>query len=333
MANTFYYGSSTTPADNPVKQVVIHGLSTDIRDDSFLQVGDTITVTFTYGNTAESPTMKLFNGSVDQEKAITGDNGHFIKAQNLDQSLVNMWRAGLTCGFCYVEIGGSSYWVLTNSEIATATDFGRVKITNSIEGVTDKENTAISVVAAEEIIQSRPVSTLAYQGLGENENTTLMGTLTYTNSIGAQQEPIPLYAPELTLSITNTSELHNDGEDGSYPFLTANIPTALTFTSDDNGLVFYDSESDESYPMYEPVDENGNTYIQSLNNLEVFVPQDININTNNNCNLESGNLVLNENMYFNLDLELNEDEDEVIGGADRDLYLALRALDWDLDFL
>ena len=247
-----------------------------------------------------------------------------------------MWRSGLTCGFCYVDIEGQKYWMYTNSEIATETEFGRVKITNDIQGVdeADKSSTAVSVTAAEQIINSRPVSSLTYEGISGNESNNRMGTLTFTDSAGIQQEPINLYTPKVEVNISNTSDLVNDGEkDGNgLPFITSNVSTAITFTGEDNGIVFYDSENRESYPMYEPVDENGDTYIQSLGDLDVYVPSNINI-TANDCILESGRLILNDSIYFNLDLEVDDEQDIVTGGADKDFYLALRDLDWDLDFL
>ena len=369
MANTFYYGSCNSTAEKTVKQVVIQGLPAEIRDESFLQFGDMISVTFTYGNDAENPTIKLYNGSLDNEIGVSGDDGHFIKTQRLNGSISGLWNSGDICGFTYTIIGDACYWVLANDGIASGDSYGKVKIANDISDISeaDAATTAITVKAARELIAAQPIGTLSYSNaVGETGNN--IGTLVYTRG---DEEPteLTIQIPSIPPLITHTHELDNDGEvEGGDGFITRKLDTTINFAGPVKGITVYDEENEVEHLVYEAADVNGDATLKSLNDLNINVANDLNIETINDFNIEtandlnietvgdlkvisSQNLMINTEDVINIaaltsiglygsdvtidhDIQYNLDitinsETGVITGTDKNLYEAIQRLGWN----
>ena len=110
MANTFYYGSCNSTAESTVKQVVIQGLPAEIRDESFLRFGDMISVTFTYGNSAETPTLRVDGSSTGTAKTIV-INTSATATSSGNGTTFNTWGANEAVLFTY----NGSYWVNNGS--------------------------------------------------------------------------------------------------------------------------------------------------------------------------------------------------------------------------
>lgn len=312
MANTFYYGNSNTPADSTVKQVIIQGLPAEIRDESFLQLGDTISISFVYGNLVENPTIKLYNGSLDKEIGISGDSGHFIKTSRLNGSIKGLWNNGDICGFIYTIIGNTYYWILATDGIASEDTYGKVKIVNDIDDISEesKDTTAITVKAVEDLIVAQPIGQLSYNNAVSNSNRRMIGTLSFINGSDEVQQTEIFTFPE-PLQKTHTHEFINDGEiEGGDKFLTRNIDTTITFSGENKGITVYDTEEEVEYLLYEPSNINNDATIKSLHDLNIEVENDLYIDAIN----------------ININLDISSD---MTSGADRPLYMAIHQLGWD----
>lgn len=332
MANTFYYGTSDTPADSTVKQVIIQGLPADIRDESFLQLGDMISVYFQYGNSEEHPSIKLYNGSIDNEIAVSDDNGHRIKTQQLNNSIAEAWGNGDTCSFFYTQINTVSdtiyYWTLAVDSIASEGEYGKVKLANDISNLSeaDKATTAITVQAAQALIAAQPIGQLDYLD-AVTGNKVQIGTLTYTNGDDTPIEK-PIYVPPTPSTLTHTHELINDGE-GEDKFITRNLDTTLSFIGEDKGITIYDEEDEMEYLLYEPVDINNNATIRSLHDFNINAINDINIEAANDLKVSAtNNIILNKNILYTLDIIIDSDTG-VATGEDKELYDLIKELGWN----
>lgn len=353
MANTFYYGSCNSTAESTVKQVVIQGLPAEIRDESFLQFGDMISVTFTYGNDAENPTIKLYNGSLDNEIGVSGDDGHFIKTQRLNGSISGLWNSGDICGFTYTIIGDACYWVLANDGIASSDSYGKVKIANDISDIseTDAATTAITVQAARELIAAQPIGKLEYNDTVSSSNKRQIGNLTFTN--GNKSSNIPVYTFPEPVKVSHTHELKNDGEgDDNGKFLTRKLDTTISFAGPAKGITVYDEENEVEYLVYEAADVNGDATLKSLNDFNIETASDLNIEVTNDLKVQTNqdlivnalgtmnvraqnimglygsDVILDHDIQYLLDITVDS-ETGVITGADKDLYVAIQNLGWN----
>lgn len=361
MANTFYYGSCNSTAEKTVKQVVIQGLPAEIRDESFLQFGDMISVTFTYGNSAEHPTLKIYNGSLDKEIATSEDDGYFIKAQQLNGSIKEAWNSGDTCNIFYTKVNNTYYWTLANDGIASNSSYGKVKIANDINNISeaDAATTAITVQAARELIAAQPIGRLEYNDIVSSSNKRQIGSLAFTN--GNESSNIPVYTFPEPVQVSHTHELENDGEgDDNGKFLTRKLDTTISFTGPAKGITVYDEENEVEHLVYEVADVNGDATLKSLNDLNIETANDLNIEAANDLNIEtagdlrvisSQNLMVNTEDVINVaaltsiglygsDVTIDHDiqyllditvdsETGVITGTDKDLYEAIQNLGWN----
>lgn len=361
MANTFYYGSCNSAAESTVKQVVIQGLPAEIRDESFLQLGDMISVTFNNGNSVEHPTLKIYNGSLDAEIAISEDNGYFIKAQRLNGSIKEAWNSGDTCNIFYTKVNNTYYWTLANNGIASNSSYGKVKIANDINNIseTDAATTAITVQAARELIAAQPIGRLEYNDTVSSSNKRQIGSLTFTN--GNESSNIPVYTFPEPVQVSHTHELENDGEgDDNGKFLTRKLDTTISFAGPAKGITIYDEENEVEHLVYEAADVNGDATLKSLNDFNIETANDFNIETANDLNIEVTNdlkvqtnqdlivnalgtmnvraqnimglygsdVILDHDIQYLLDV-IVDSETGVITGTDKDLYEAIQNLGWN----
>lgn len=352
MASTVYYGKSNTAGDQQVKQVIIEELDSTVTSESdFLTPGNTLVVFFKYGNTHSQPRIKLYNGSVDNEIAISDDNGYKIQAVNL-LDLNGIWTDGESCRFIYEVNNNVSVWNLLNSAVATEDTYGKVKITDDLSGaaLTDPAMTA-TAGAIMALLDTQDSGYLDYNP--EETATVLVGTLTLRSKDGSQLgDPVFIYIPEFIDTDTfriRTSELINDGpkkEEGEeeseatigygHPYLTKLIPGRLIFKNSfdeempQKGLAYtyLEDEGGESieheFLAYELVDDSNNSIIRSRGNLSFIVNNNKYIDLQGVTKAEE-EVTFNKKFYALLDVTVEESE---YSGEDADLYLGLVRLGW-----
>lgn len=351
MANSIYYGSSTTSANTAVKQVIIQGLSEDIRDESFLQVGDMLIVYFSFDNLTTAPSIKLFNGDSEHEISTDSDTGKFIKLQAADSNATGAWSAGETCTFTFTfGASGTYYWSLNGSAKGTSTSYGKVKLSDNLNPTEEELDSAITLGAAIQLFNSKMGNSLSYvPGIPQSAENITLGTLSLVDDDSSTDiSTVAIQMPPLQELQTYTSELYNNGprkDSGSTdtaanigagnPYLTRIIPGSLSFResiplgSSPIGIMLYDSETETESVAYEIADNFGNSTINSKGNLNMNAVGDINltVTNGNDISILGGDLILDKNLNCDLDIELDEGG-RAVGGTDKDLYNAILDLGW-----
>lgn len=359
MASTVYYGKSNTAGDQQVKQVIIEELDSTVTSESdFLTPGDTLVVFFKYGNTHSQPRIKLYNGSVDSEIAISDDNGYKIQVVNL-LDLNGIWADGESCRFIYDTNNNVSIWELLDSAVATEDTYGKVKITDDLSGETITDPTMTATASAiKALLDSQGGEYLQYQPAVTED--TLIGTLTLRSKDGSQLgNPALIYIPEFIDTDTfriRTSELINDGpkkEQGEneseatigygHPYITRIIPGNLIFRKsyDENMLqkgLFYtyleevgEEQVEQEFLAYEITDNYNNSTLRSRGNLNLAVVDNNYIDLQGITKAEE-EFTFNKKFYALLDVivttEQDAEETPTYSGEDADLYLGLVRLGW-----
>ena len=225
MASTVYYGTSITGENVPQKVVKIK--QADFNPNN-LRPGDILSVYFAHRNSVENPSLVYTIGDSEQEISATGsDNGDSIKNTNQNGALPGAWTDGEVVNFSYTAdsditqgSNNTTYWEMVAKGIATDETYGVVKID-------DGDESAISVGAVKDMLESLTAPTVIYHSLFEDGEKIGTIEVTYYHIDGTSETvetdvkipPIP----------TNISYFNND-----VGYITNLITTDITFNGADS---------------------------------------------------------------------------------------------------
>ena len=225
MASTVYYGTSITGENVPQKVVKIK--QADFNPNN-LQPGDILSVYFAHRNSVENPSLVYPIGDSEQEISATGgSDGDSIKNTNQNGVLPGAWTDGEVVNFSYTAdsditqgSNNTTYWEMVAKGIATDETYGVVKID-------DGDESAISVGAVKDMLESLTAPTVIYHSLFENGEKIGTIEVTYYHIDGTSKTvetdvkipPIP----------TNISYFYND-----VGYITNLITTDVTFNGADS---------------------------------------------------------------------------------------------------
>lgn len=220
MASTVYYGTSITGENVPQKVVKIK--QADFNPNN-LQPGDILSVYFAHRNSVENPSLVYTIGDSEQEISATGSSdGDSIKNTNQNGALPGAWTDGEVVNFSYTAdsditqgSNNTTYWEMVAKGIATDETYGVVKID-------DGDESAISVGAVKDMLESLTAPTVIYHSLFEDGEKIGTIEVTYYHIDGTSETvetdvlipPIP----------TNISYFYND-----VGYITNLITTDVTF--------------------------------------------------------------------------------------------------------
>lgn len=226
MASTVYYGTSITGENVPQKVVKIKQADFNPND---LQPGDILSVYFAHRNSVENPSLVYTIGDSEQEISATGDsNGDSIKNTNQNGALPGAWTDGEVVNFSYTAdsditqgSNNTTYWEMVAKGVATDETYGVVKID-------DGDESAISVGAVKDMLESLTVPTVIYHSTIPAENEIGYISVTYHDIDGTDEEvKTYVYIPHIP---NDTGDL----EFNSAGYLTNLITTDITFNGADS---------------------------------------------------------------------------------------------------
>lgn len=226
MASTVYYGTSITGENVPQKVVKIK--QADFNPNN-LRPGDILSVYFAHRNSVENPSLVYTIGDSEQEISATGDSkGDSIKNTNQNGALPGAWTDGEVVNFSYTAdsditqgLNNTTYWEMVAKGVATDETYGVVKID-------DGDESAISVGAVKDMLESLTVPTVIYHSTISAENEIGYISVTYHDIDGTDEEvKTYVYIPHIP---NDTGDL----EFNSAGYLTNLITTDVTFNGADS---------------------------------------------------------------------------------------------------
>lgn len=226
MASTVYYGTSITGENVPQKVVKIRQANFNPNN---LQPGDILSVYFAHRNSVENPSLVYTIGDSEQEISATGNsNGDSIKNTNQNGALPGAWTDGEVVNFSYTAdsditqgLNNTTYWEMVAKGVATDETYGVVKID-------DGDESAISVGAAKDMIESLTAPTVIYHSTIPAEDEIGYIQVTYHEIDGTDEEvKTYVYIPHIP---NDTGDLEFNGAG----YLTNLITTDVTFNGADS---------------------------------------------------------------------------------------------------
>ena len=225
MASTVYYGTSITGENVPQKVVKIK--QADFNPNN-LQPGDILSVYFAHRNSATHPTLIYTIGDSNEEISISGQGGDLIYNTSQRNALSGAWTDGEVVNFSYTAdsditqgLNNTTYWEMVAKGVATDETYGVVKID-------DGDESAISVGAAKDMIESLTAPTIIYHSTIPAEDEIGYIQVTYHEIDGTDEEvKTYVYIPHIP---NDTGDL----EFNSAGYLTNLITTDVTFNGADS---------------------------------------------------------------------------------------------------
>ena len=225
MASTVYYGTSITGENVPQKVVKIK--QADFNPNN-LQPGDILSVYFAHRNSATNPTLIYTIGDSNEEISISGQGGDLIYNTSQRNALSGAWTDGEVVNFSYTAdsditqgLNNTTYWEMVAKGVATDETYGVVKID-------DGDESAISVGAAKDMIESLTAPTIIYHSTIPAEDEIGYIQVTYHEIDGTDEEvKTYVYIPHIP---NDTGDL----EFNSAGYLTNLITTDVTFNGADS---------------------------------------------------------------------------------------------------
>lgn len=256
MANTLYYGVSTTKSNERTK--VVELVNVVDFDEESLKAGDLLVVHFSNGNTCGKPHLCLMLRDNQVNNSTSTDEGKPIKYRGNVLSYPEIWRDSETVAFSYTQVNTvpkSFYWEILDDGKATNINYGLVKIDDP-----EDSNSAISYGALVELFSDNKSGYGLTYNRAEESYTLVAGNLALTKSGEPIGSSIPIFIPPIP---TKLSELEND--EG---FIT-NHPEENIYFSPGHGIGIREDNTDLSPLVFIPKDTGSehNTYLQAPNNL------------------------------------------------------------------
>lgn len=282
VASNVYYGICTTAGDTQNKQVQLVNVSSEL-EGFHLQKGDILSVYFVNRNKANSVTLTLFIGDINQEY----NSNTSVDESGFNTSTIGVapgaWTDGEVVIFSYTHNGSvvenadnNYYWEMVGKPIATSSTYGDVILDGNDPA------TAASQNKVEELIDARGVKHLTY--ISAADVTQTIGTLRldtdYPNGPSDEGTPITIAIPSIP---TVLSQLRNDAG-----YVIDETENNLTFIGDSKQIKVRNNGEDITIiDLYDSSNNPPDVAINSLN--------DINLNPTGNVNI-----TLPENKQLNV---------------------------------
>ena len=292
VASNIYYGICATEGAVSEKEVQLVNVSSEL-EGLHLQKGDFLSVYFVNGNEANSVTLTLYIGDINQEYNTSASVDETVYNTGVIGVVPGAWIDGEVVNFSYTHNGSvvenadnNYYWEMVGKPIATSNTYGDVLFDKVNE---EDGSPALSKNKIDQLIASKGVNFLSYDSYADEQ---LIGELylntRYPNGIieTDQENSIIIKIPKIP---KDTGDLTNNAG-----YIIDETGNNLTFTGGSKQIKVRNNGSDttiidlcDSSSAPEPPDVT----INSLGNINLNPTGHVNITlpTNKQLNVSGGN--------------------------------------------